>query len=354
MNIKVTGLHLEITSSLREYIESKLERISRHVDDLIDVSVTLSVDKLIQKAEVNVHLSGKDIHVEVTESDMPELSAAIQEAFREKKSIYRHPYDVLYITSQNDREFVVHFSPPWPLEDVERNLLEVFCQRISASYDNLYLYRQLRKSQEATVVALADLAEFRDSDTGQHVLRVQKLTDALAQELKKMKVYSHNLTPEVMEMIGMASILHDVGKVATPDSILFKPGKLDPDERTIMEQHAMIGAQILQKACAMVEGNSYLSLGTQIAAGHHEHYDGHGYPNRLEGEAIPLAARIVAVVDVFDALLNKRPYKEPWPFIDSVNYIKERAGSQFDPHVVTALLRLVEENRLPFEVHGPL
>jgi response regulator RpfG family c-di-GMP phosphodiesterase len=283
-------------------------------------------------------------------SSMDELSSVIQEAFRAKQSIYRHPYDVLYIKSQNGREFVVHFSPPWPLEDIERNLLEVFCQRISAAYDNLHLYNQLRKSQEATVVALADLAEFRDSDTGQHVLRVQKLVDALAAELRKMQVYGQDLSNEFMERVGMASILHDVGKVGTPDHILFKPGKLDPDERTVMEQHALIGAQILQKASAMVEGASYLTLGTQIAAGHHEHYDGHGYPNNLQGESIPLAARIVAVVDVFDALLNKRPYKEPWSLTETLDYIRARAGSQFDPQVVTALITLVEENRLPFEL----
>ena len=283
-------------------------------------------------------------------SELPDLAEAISEAFRLKKSIYRHPYDVLYITSQNNREFVVHFSPPWPLEDVERNLLEVFCQRISAAYDNLYLYQQLRRSQEATVVALADLAEYRDSDTGQHVLRVQKLSDAIAAELRQKKLYSHDLTSEFMEMIGMASILHDVGKVGTPDHILFKPGKLDPDERAIMEQHAMIGAQILQKASAMVEGKSYLSFGSEIAAGHHEHYDGQGYPQQRRGEEIPLSARIVAVVDVFDALLHKRPYKEPWPLSETMDYIRQRAGSQFDPHVVAALSALVEDDRLPFPV----
>lgn len=280
----------------------------------------------------------------------PELAASMTEAFQKKKSIYQHPYDVLYIRSQNDREFVIHFTPPWPLEDLERNLLEVFCQRISAAYDNLYLFQQVRRSQEATVVALADLAEFRDSETGQHVLRVQKLTDALACELKQNKIYTEHLSPNFMEMVGMASILHDVGKVATPDQILFKPGRLDPDEREIMEQHAMIGALILQKACAMVDGHSYLSLGSEIAAGHHEHYDGNGYPAKISGDAIPLSARIVAVVDVFDALTSKRPYKEPWPLKQAADYIRERAGSQFDPHVARALVTLIEEQRLPFNV----
>ena len=340
--------------SLKEFASGVLKQVSTLLDVGMDGILCVESGQITDgrfKVEVIAATGSYEMLTHTNDfSAMPDLVEAILDAFRQKRNIYRHPYDVLYINSQNDREFVVHFSPPWPLEDVERNLLEVFCQRISAAYDNLYLYRQLRKSQEATVVALADLAEFRDTDTGQHVLRVQMLADALANELKRMKVYCQDLTPQFMEMIGMASILHDVGKVATPDHILFKPGKLDPDERAIMEQHAMIGAQILQKACAMVEGNSYLRLGSDIALGHHEHFDGHGYPQKLKGEAIPLSARIVAIVDVFDALINKRPYKEPWTLEATMSYIRDRAGSQFDPHVATALVTLVEEKRLPFKL----
>lgn len=288
------------------------------------------------------------------QNSYPELHAAIVETLHNKQSLYRHPVDVLYIASQNGREFVVHFSPQWPLEDVERDLLEVFCQRISSAYDNLYLYSQLVKSQEATVVALADLAEFRDTDTGEHVLRVQQLSDAIAGELKEMDAYPQDLTPAFMDMIGMASILHDVGKVGTPDHILFKPGRLDPDERIIMEQHASIGANILRKASAMVEGVSYLSVGAEIAGGHHEYFDGSGYPNKLSAQEIPLSARIVAVVDVFDALLHKRPYKQPWPLQEVMDYIAGRSGSQFDPQVVTALQRLVNGGKLPAMLLGPI
>ncbi|MBV8681196.1 MAG: DUF3369 domain-containing protein [Aquitalea sp.] len=280
--------------------------------------------------------------------DYPELAKAIRQALLEKRNIYQHPYDVLCITAQNGREFAVHFTPPWPLDEVERKLLEVFCQRISSAYDNLYLYNQLRHSQEATVVALAALAEYRDTDTGAHVQRVQKLTDAIAGQIRQDGHYQEQMTAEFMDMVGMASILHDVGKVGTPDHILFKPGKLDPEERRIMEQHASIGAHILAKSAQMVEGQSYLSLGSEIAGNHHEYFDGNGYPQQLSGQQIPLSARIVAVVDVFDALLNKRPYKEPWELSETLDYIRSRSGSQFDPVVVTALCTLVEENRLPF------
>jgi len=275
------------------------------------------------------------------------LAETIHAAFRQKTNVSLNSFDALYFNSRNGREFVMHFTPCTPLDGIECALLELFCQRLSAAYDNLHLYGQLRMSQEATVVALADLAEYRDQDTGEHVLRVQKLTDAIALELTAMNVYPDELNREVMDMIGMAAILHDVGKVGTPDHILFKPGKLDPQERVIMEHHATIGAQILLKASRMVKGTSYLSLGSQIAGGHHEHFDGNGYPLKQKAGEIPLPARIVAVVDVFDALLNKRPYKEPWSMPDTMSYIKGRSGTQFDPHVVDALTRMVEQDRLP-------
>ena len=283
-------------------------------------------------------------------TDFPTLNDSVMKALAARCNRFEHPQDSLYIAAQNGREFVLSFTPTQPLDPLECDLLDVFCQRISAAYDNLYLYNQLLRAQEATVVALAALAEFRDSDTGEHVLRVQKLSDALVEELQQMAVYPEQLTPEFVEMIGMASILHDVGKVGTPDHILHKPGRFDPDERAIMEQHADIGANILYKAGEMVEGTSYLSLGAEIARGHHEHFDGKGYPEQLAGQQIPLSARIVAVVDVFDALLSKRPYKEPWTLAQTMEYIQSRSGTQFDPHVVTALSRLVNESRLPYSL----
>ncbi|PXX47996.1 MULTISPECIES: DUF3369 domain-containing protein [Aquitalea] len=340
--------------SLKEFASGVLKQISAILDVGTDgILCVESTPDMTGRPQLEI-LAAAGAYESLLESgsldDYPDLASAIRRALQEKRNIYQHPYDVLCITAQNGREFAVHFTPPWPLDDVERNLLEVFCQRISSAYDNLYLYNQLRHSQEATVVALAALAEYRDTDTGAHVLRVQKLTDAIAGEIRQRGQYLDLLTAEFMDMVGMASILHDVGKVGTPDHILFKPGKLDPEERRIMEQHAGIGASILAKSAQMVEGQSYLSLGSEIAGGHHEHFDGNGYPNKLKEQQIPLSARIVAVVDVFDALLNKRPYKEPWALSETLDYIRSRAGSQFDPVVVSALCDMVEQGRLPFEL----
>ncbi|MYM40586.1 DUF3369 domain-containing protein [Duganella qianjiadongensis] len=272
------------------------------------------------------------------------LWPTIAKAFAEKKSQFDHPANVLFIHTQENREVAISVTPPWPLAQIQRDLLEVFCQRIAAAFDNLYMFGQLRKAQEATVVALADLAEFRDSGTGGHVRRVQNLSSALAQRMHERGVYADQLTPQLLDMIGLASILHDVGKVATPDHILLKPGLHTPDERSQMQTHAAVGKSILERAAGMVDGVSYLTYGAEIAGGHHEHFDGNGYPNQLKGQEIPISARIVAVVDVFDSLLHERPYKEPWPHTQVMSYITERAGKQFDPEVVAALLDLIERN----------
>ncbi|MET3131862.1 response regulator RpfG family c-di-GMP phosphodiesterase [Oxalobacteraceae bacterium GrIS 1.11] len=278
---------------------------------------------------------------ELMPSDHP-LWPTIHKAFQEKRSQFEHPANVLFIHTEGDRELAISVTPPWPLAQIQRDLLEVFCQRIAAAFDNLYMFGQLRKAQEATVVALADLAEFRDSDTGGHVRRVQALSTAIAVTLKARGVYPDEVTPQLIDMIGLASILHDVGKVATPDSVLLKPGLHTDVERAQMQLHAQVGRTILERAANMVDGISYLSYGAQIAGGHHEHFDGAGYPAGLAGRAIPLAARIVAVVDVFDALLHERPYKEPWPYLAVRAYIEERSGTQFDPEAVAALAHLID------------
>lgn len=336
--------------SLREFASGVLKQISAILDVGTEGAICAERRPDVQGLEILAATGEYEslLNKEVPLSHFPELNDSVMNALANRSNRFEHPQDSLYIAAQNGREFVLSFTPTQPLDPLECDLLDVFCQRISAAYDNLYLYNQLLRAQEATVVALAALAEFRDTDTGEHVLRVQKLSDAIVAELKRMSAYPEQLTPQLVEMIGVASILHDVGKVGTPDHILHKPGRFDQEERAIMEQHAEIGANILHEAGKMVEGTSYLSLGAEIARGHHEHFDGKGYPQQLTGQQIPISARIVAVVDVFDALLSRRPYKEPWTLAQTMEYLQSRAGTQFDPQVVAALLRLINESRLPY------
>ncbi len=201
---------------------------------------------------------------------------------------------------------------------------------------------RLKAANRATVRALADLAEFRDNDTGEHVVRVARLTQEITRTLDQAGAFPDEITPDFRAQIGIASILHDIGKVAIPDGILRKPGSLDAAERQAMQDHTVAGAAILGKTLVLAPDSTYLRIAAEIARHHHERYDGGGYPGALQGTQIPLAARIVAVADVYDALTSERPYKGPWPERDATNYLAAQAGVQFDPAVIAATLSVLE------------
>lgn len=248
----------------------------------------------------------------------------------------------LVLKSPHVRSATIWVHDVYALDPIEKQLLDVFCSKIAVAFDNVQLIELFRKAQQATVVALADLAEYRDTDTGEHVLRVARTTDLLARDLHAAGKFPTELDELLVEQIGLASMLHDVGKVSIPDAVLLKPGQLDAAERRLMETHAGVGMRILARADRIVGQRSYLTLAAEIAIGHHEWYDGTGYPNRVAGTKIPLSARITAVADVYDALTNARPYKQPWSPADAKQYIIERSGTQFDPTVVESFLRVLQ------------
>jgi response regulator RpfG family c-di-GMP phosphodiesterase len=332
--------------SLREFASGVLHQIGAILDVGADGVLCVLSDARPGQAFQSTVIAATGNYASLGElgtlPDDHEWSELIAKAFAEQKSQYHPAVDVLFVHTKQGHQFAVVVTPPWPLSELQRNLLAVFCDRISAAFDNLHLYGELRQAQEATVVALADLAESRDADTGGHVMRVCRLTQAIAEELLARGQHSEELTPDFMAMVGLAGILHDVGKVATPDHVLLKPGSHTADERRVMEHHATVGERVLARAAGMLHGSSYLSYGAQIAGGHHEHMDGNGYPRRAKGLEIPLAARIVAVVDVFDALLHRRSYKQPWPMEEVRQYVLGRRGTQFDPDVVDALFSFID------------
>lgn len=192
------------------------------------------------------------------------------------------------------------------------------------------------------MVALATLAEHKDPYASQHILRVSRLTDEIARVLQQAGPYRDQITPRFREDLRVAAMLHDVGKVTIPDGILQKPGRLDPQERAQMQKHSHNGRAILSRAARLSEAGAYLALGAEIAGYHHEKFDGSGYPYGVAGTDIPLAARIVSVADVFDALTQRRSYKEAWPAEEAVAYVRDRAGSEFDPVVVDAFLAVLK------------
>ena len=200
---------------------------------------------------------------------------------------------------------------------------------------------ELRISQEVTMVALASLAETRDNETGNHILRTQHYVLALATHLRDHARFSAALSEEVVDRVFKAAPLHDIGKVGIPDRILLKPGRLDADEFEIMKTHTTLGRDAIENAQRRVGVSvPLLEVAKEIALSHQEKWDGSGYPEGLAGEAIPLSARLMAVADVYDALISRRVYKAPMSHEQAAAIIVAGAGQHFDPDISDAFVAL--------------
>ncbi len=197
---------------------------------------------------------------------------------------------------------------------------------------------EIELTQQVTVFTLAKLAESRDNETGQHLDRMRCYAREVAAEIITTEKYRNRFDDGFVDQIYQSSPLHDIGKVGIPDRILLKPGKLSNDEFDIMKRHSVIGGDTLKLADEQAGNNSFLSMGKDIAYSHHERWDGSGYPHGLRGEEIPLASRIVAIGDVYDALTSRRPYKEPFSHEKAMAIILEGKGKHFDPDVVDAFV----------------
>ena len=198
----------------------------------------------------------------------------------------------------------------------------------------------LVKTKSAIIFGLAKLAESRDTDTGEHLERIRKYVMILATDLSAS---SEEIDEEYIQNLGLASSLHDIGKVGIPDAILLKPGRLTQQEREVMELHAAMGGECLEAIGGRLGNNDFLEMAREVAFWHHERWDGTGYPHKLDSTSIPLSARIVSVADVYDALTSRRPYKDPMSHEKSREIIVNGSGSQFDPKIVEAFLRHQEE-----------
>src|SRR5574343_1618099 len=200
---------------------------------------------------------------------------------------------------------------------------------------------EVLRLQEASVRVMVSLAEFRDECTGNHIRRTQDYVRLLAEYLSQQERDRAVLTPTNIDHIAKAAPLHDICKIAIPDHILLKPGKHTLEEFEIMKTHSVKGESMLQHSIREMGGdNAMLAFACQIARSHHERWDGSGYPDGLAGEAIPLAARLMAVADVYDALRSRRPYKKAFEHREAVDLIVQGGGSHFDPLLVEAFLAL--------------
>ncbi len=200
--------------------------------------------------------------------------------------------------------------------------------------------QELQCTQDVTIMSLASLAETRDNETGAHIRRTQRYVKALAEKLQDHPRFSHELDDETIELLFKSAPLHDIGKVGIPDRILLKPGKLDAEEFTIMKTHAEQGGEALKVAEAELGTTSFLKYAREIATTHHEKWNGKGYPKGLKESEIPISGRLMAVADVYDALISKRVYKDAFSHQEAMDILKEGRAEHFDPDVVDALIEI--------------
>ena len=240
-------------------------------------------------------------------------------------------------------------SPPIVLSRVKTHLALTKARKLLEN-QNLILEQRIRertveisRTQDVAIFCMASLAETRDSETGNHIHRTQHYVRLLSEYLKDSPDYRAYLDDRTIDLLYKSAPLHDIGKVGVPDRILLKPGKLDGDEWQEMKKHTIYGYEALLRAEEELGSTSFLKVAREIVLYHHERWDGMGYPEGLKGTAIPISGRLMALADVYDALISKRVYKVAYPHTEAVSYILSQRGTRFDPQIVDAFKSLQDE-----------
>lgn len=267
------------------------------------------------------------------ESHLPENVRELFNRARElKESIIEDDIFVAYLPSNSDKDSLLYLKGVSidSIQELDIQLLHMFCNSTGVAFDNLLLNQEIINTQEELISRLGNAVESRSKESGNHIKRMASFSEVVGKAL--------NLSEKECRILVQATPMHDVGKIATPDAILLKPGRLEESEFAIMKEHADLGYNILSGSELPI-----INAAAIIAKQHHERFDGTGYPDGLKGEEIHIFARIVAVVDVFDALMHRRCYKEPWQLDDVVRVLQEGKNTHFDPTVVDALIENLDE-----------
>lgn len=319
------------------------------------------LEKVIQQISDNLQVSAFGNPVEalnwvnehepdliITDYRMPEMDGVeFIRAVRQKPHCENVPIMMITVVSEKEVRYEALDAGATafltrPIDQIEcrtscRNLLKMHEQHLIIQDRADWLARQVEVATEQiterekeTILRLARAGEYRDEGTGNHIIRMAKYSRFIAEALG-------TFSRQDCDDLEYAAPMHDIGKIGIPDGILLKPGKLNDYEWDIMQTHTTIGHAILSDS-----QSRYMKIGAIIALNHHERFDGKGYPNGLKGEEIPLIARIVAVADVFDALVSSRPYKQAWETKEAIAYIQHNAGSHFDPQCVDAFMQKID------------
>jgi len=341
------------------------------VDDT-EENIDILVDALGDDYELIVATDGSSA-LELIESETPDLIlldimmpglSGYEVCRRLKKNRKTEDIPVIFLTSMSDIQSktkafeagaIDYITKPFEVLEVKARVrthlaLQLAKMELSSQKDVLEekvseRTKELSLTQETTIEAMAFISEYRDPETGGHIKRTKNYVRSLAEKMRKLPQYRDQLSDEMISQLYNSAPLHDIGKVGIRDEILLKEGKLTREEYNEMKTHAMIGFSALKLASLRLGNNSFLKYAMELARHHHEKWDGSGYPDGLSGEEIPLSARIMAVADVYDALISERPYKPAFPHEKAVALIKEAKGTHLDPTIVDVFLADSEEFR---------
>lgn len=301
---------------------------------------TLPRDRKIRvRASTGRFAKWKD--VEVSDLGEPRVEAALERLSPSSETIIEPDFCALRLRANGGITGMIYVEGRNDGTAREWQLLELFRNKCSIAFENALLIEELNTSQKATVLAMGALAEYKDNAASGHLQRIEKLVGSIARELHQRGKFGDELDADFVEKVGLAALLHDVGMLSVSDATLGMPGELTGIDMQMIQRHTEIGHRILAEAAVPLRGRSLLSIAAEIARYHHERYDGSGYLEGLRGNAIPIGARIMAVADVFDALITSRQYRGAWPVEEAISWIVERAGRDFDPDVVDAFVHVI-------------
>ncbi|WKY45755.1 response regulator [Eubacteriaceae bacterium ES2] len=341
------------------------------VDDT-EINIDILVEALGDDYDLSVALDGETA-LEIISEEMPDLilldimmpgMSGYEVCHLLKNNHQTKDIPIIFLTAMTDIDSkkkafeagaVDYITKPFEIIEVRARtqthlMLTLIQQDLDMKNKNLEKLVEIRTkelcmTQDITIEALAALAEYRDPDTGGHINRTKNYVRILGRALHNTQKYHGLLTEKLIEELYKSAPLHDIGKIGIRDEILLKPGKLTEEEFTIMKNHTLIGFNAIQVASNRLGGNSFLKSAMEFSKYHHERWDGMGYPDKLSGEDIPLPGRIMAVADVYDALISKRCYKQPFAHREAVGLINEGKGSQFDPDIVDVFMKEQEAFR---------
>lgn len=326
----ITGVLIQLTALM------KLDRSAVYCRTSA-LSATRTDGRFLVEAAVGDFSEG--LHLPIDEVLPPKALEQIHEALKVKKSVY-YPYSfVAYFRTMSGMENIIYFTASREIRSWDKKLIEIFCSNISVGLDNLSLGQEIENTQKEIIETLGEVAEARSRETGHHVKRVAEYAALLAR--------LSGLAEDEVEMIKMASPMHDIGKLAIPDAILNKPGELSADELIVIRTHAQAGHDMLGTS-----QRPLMKIAALIALEHHEKYDGTGYPAGKKGLEISIHGRIVAIADVYDALGCDRVYKKAWPQGRIIEFFRTVRGTWFDPVLTDLFLDHLDEiaevrNRFP-------